>query len=505
MLKNKLFVILAVLFAMTFAAAMGAEAAVIDNLKYSIENDHVVITGMTDLSLTLNIPAEIDGLPVTTIDYEAFRGKMNLVNVILPDSVTTVGGYAFYECENLKSVTAYGLETVRRFGFCSCKSLEEVNISEKLRHLEYNAFYMTKLFYEARDESPDGLFYIGNILVSAVTNDIGDTVVVRPGTTCIAGDAFNSNRVRNAVLPEGLQIINSLAFSSCSRLETVNIPDSVEIVEDEAFRGCLNLRSVYLGSNTIVADKAFLYCYDVTIHAPIGSPAHLYALEKGLPFYPLESPGITKAVAMRDGDMLSITADLYNVPSSAPTFVLGYNEDGELVHIQRLVGGKAVIPAEDIASFKTICWKSFESMAPICPSVTGGIYSQAELRNVKASQTPEPANAPDNIIDGDLNSGWACNGSGTIEASLSGMKKIRRIDLYLKKYDDNRTLPIRIDVSDNGKSYRNVFSGTITSADGYMTSVEVSGEKYQYIRVTVNGSSIGSWCSVAELQVFVEE
>ena len=92
-----------------------------------------------------------------------------------------------------------------------------------------------------------------------------------------------------------------------------------------------------------------------------------------------------------------------------------------------------------------------------------------------------------------------------IVASLSDVRKIRRVNLYLQKYDDNRTLPIRIALSDNGVSYTQIYYGTLTSADGYMASVDVSGEKYKYISVTVDGSSIGSWCSVTELQVFVEE
>ncbi len=56
-----------------------------DGLKYKVYDDHVEITNYTGNATELAIPAEIEGLPVTSIGYMAFYGCRSLVSVTIPD------------------------------------------------------------------------------------------------------------------------------------------------------------------------------------------------------------------------------------------------------------------------------------------------------------------------------------------------------------------------------------------------------------------------------------
>ena len=75
----------------------------------------------------LEIPAEIDGVPVTRIGENAFHGCTSLTSIVIPDSVTSIGYGVFAGCASLTSVvipdsvTSIGYEA-----FSSCTSLTSI-------------------------------------------------------------------------------------------------------------------------------------------------------------------------------------------------------------------------------------------------------------------------------------------------------------------------------------------------------------------------------------------
>ena len=78
-----------------------------DGVEYTSYGDHVVVTGYEGAAEDiLAIPEEIDGLPVTAIGDEAFRGQSALDSVIIPGSVEEVGDLAFAGCTSLRMVFA---------------------------------------------------------------------------------------------------------------------------------------------------------------------------------------------------------------------------------------------------------------------------------------------------------------------------------------------------------------------------------------------------------------
>ena len=79
--------------------------------------------------------------PVTAIGQEAFYECENLVSVTIPNSVTSIGLAAFTSCTRLKSVTlSNSLKFIGKYAFSNCKSLRTITIPNSVTTIEDCAF-----------------------------------------------------------------------------------------------------------------------------------------------------------------------------------------------------------------------------------------------------------------------------------------------------------------------------------------------------------------------------
>ena len=82
---------------------------------------------------------------VTSIGGDAFFGCTGLTSITIPDSVTRIGGYAFYGCTSLTSITIPDSVTSIVWGaFYGCKGLTSVTIGDSVTSIDYDAFYGCK-------------------------------------------------------------------------------------------------------------------------------------------------------------------------------------------------------------------------------------------------------------------------------------------------------------------------------------------------------------------------
>ena len=91
------------------------------------------------------------------IDNEAFSGCYNLTNIILPNSVTTIGDSAFHNCYNLKSIIIpYSVTSIGDSAFEYCGNLENVTIGSGVTTIGTNAFNecsnLTTINYKGTEE-----------------------------------------------------------------------------------------------------------------------------------------------------------------------------------------------------------------------------------------------------------------------------------------------------------------------------------------------------------------
>ena len=94
--------------------------------------EFIEITGFEGTVRCLSVPEEIEKLPVTAIGKSAFSGREDIEEVHLPETIETLGRYAFYNCKNFKKLCLYdGVEDYYDGVIRQCQSLSEIRLIQK--------------------------------------------------------------------------------------------------------------------------------------------------------------------------------------------------------------------------------------------------------------------------------------------------------------------------------------------------------------------------------------
>lgn len=111
------------------------------DLTYVLHNGNAEITGCAASVTALEIPAEIDGSPVTAVGDSAFLKQQKLQTVSLPDSVQSIGSQAFSGCINLQEITVpAGTQSVSNSAFSGCTNLEKAVLGDSVETLGSSVF-----------------------------------------------------------------------------------------------------------------------------------------------------------------------------------------------------------------------------------------------------------------------------------------------------------------------------------------------------------------------------
>ena len=198
----------------------------------------------------------------------------------IPDSVKTLGNYAFDNCKSLAAVTMTGdMDAIGSYAFQNCGNLENVTMPDTLKTLDRNAFNNDDKLLEVTlpaglNTIPDYAFYNCEALTHVKVGD--GTVLIGPcafdscrnlvsvelpeSLVCIGIGAFRYTGLTDIAIPDGVTAINSSAFSDCGQLSSVILPDSVVSLGASAFGFCVNLTDVKLSAGLVSLPESVFQC-----------------------------------------------------------------------------------------------------------------------------------------------------------------------------------------------------------------------------------------------------
>jgi len=175
-------------------------------------------------------------------------------NLVIEDGVTSIGKWAFQECDNLTNVTIpNSVTTIGHGSFCGCESLTSVTIPDSVTIIETVAFAysgLTSVTIPANVIRADEVF-------SGCENL--QTINVDPNNRQYSSqDGVLFNKEKSTLLlcpggkvsytiPNSVTEIGGYMFNGCSKLENISIPTSITSIKRNAFEHCSNLKTVNYG------------------------------------------------------------------------------------------------------------------------------------------------------------------------------------------------------------------------------------------------------------------
>ena len=188
------------------------------------------------------------GNSVTSIGIHAFNECIGLTSVTIPNSVTSIGDYAFYKCSGLTSVAIGNSVTSIGIGaFYNCSGLTKVEISDIAA--------WCNISFGSNDANP--LCYAKHLYLNGkeVTN-----LVIPNSVTSIGGCAFwGCIGLTSVTIPNSVTSIGEKAFQYCRGLTSVTIPNSVTSIGSYAYSGSSNLELVRLDATIITAPDEVVF------------------------------------------------------------------------------------------------------------------------------------------------------------------------------------------------------------------------------------------------------
>ena len=237
----------------------------------AINNGTMTITGYNGPGGAVTIPAIIDGFPVTGIGFKAFSECGSLTNVTIPDSVTSIGDYAFAGCGLTSLTLGNHVTSIGAYAFSVCTGLGCVTIPGSVTNIGDWAFDACGL---TNVTIPGSVTSIGDYAFSGCCGPF--TVATQnPCYISLGGVLFNKSqttliqcpgRMAGAyAIPSSVTSIGDGAFSGCSGLTNVTIPGSVTNIGASGFWECNGLTSVTIpNSVTSIRGGGFYGCSGLT-------------------------------------------------------------------------------------------------------------------------------------------------------------------------------------------------------------------------------------------------
>ena len=228
---------------------------------------------------------------VISIGSCAFDYCYSLQSIIIPDSVKYIGQLAFAGCQSLQRITIPNAVTTIWFRtFFECKSLQQIYIPDSVRSIDHEAFRGCSslrqiiipksitsigkgIFTECVNLKVicDSIHFVSHnsmlidkrngLLLSTYGNKSEDIAI--PNYVKVIGDGTfeQYESLIQIIIPDSVTRIGDSSFINCSSLQQISIPNSVTRIGNFAFYKCNSMQQIIIpNSVTSIGDAAFAEC-----------------------------------------------------------------------------------------------------------------------------------------------------------------------------------------------------------------------------------------------------
>ena len=226
------------------------------------DEDFISIRLMTNLK---NL--DISEVNITALPTRAFHASENVENLILPNTLTTIGSKMFAESTLKFVIIPVGVTTIEQAAFEKCTALTSIEIPASVQTIEAEAFEdcssLATVTFEKRSQLKviKGGF-LDNNAKGVFLNCTALTSIEIPASieTIEATAFYNCSSLTTVTFENGSQLrtigggyyyndyeksyYSHGAFSNCTALTSIEIPASVETIEAAAFAFCSSLKTV---------------------------------------------------------------------------------------------------------------------------------------------------------------------------------------------------------------------------------------------------------------------
>ncbi len=263
---------------LAFYYCTNLESISIPSTLTSIHNDRVFSNcnnlkevHISDLAAWCNISFPNNSSNPLYYAKNLYLGNNKITDMVIPNTVTEIKPFTFYNCSGLTSLTIPdNVTAISNESFYGCSGLQSVTVGNSLASIGNNAFYncsglnavyITDLEkwcgIQFSNQQSNPLYYGHNLYVNNVLSDItipntviqlkqfaftglANNVTIPGSVTEIGSYAFADGKFSTAVMQEGVQIIKGNAFNNCKNMTSVYFPASITKTEEYAFGTCTN-------------------------------------------------------------------------------------------------------------------------------------------------------------------------------------------------------------------------------------------------------------------------